>query len=235
MQSDADFVTKTELRQALRDRGLPISDRNLTYYTSIGLAPAAVRIGGRAGAYPKVVIEQLAWVMRSRDRGQSIDSIKELLPLWRWLMRNRVEGRIDLNELELVARRPGLSAEANFAVPYLVSEVLLCLCVDCLRAIEWVLKDGSPFHHGQETPLTLSFMLGTVNGETGLPELVAWSQLAFPGMGHPDPDDPMSITLGLPVGVRLSPAMNSGQSTRDRCGGPPRRTRIGQEEVLPLT
>lgn len=83
MQTSPAFVTKTELFRALRGMGLSISDRNLTYYTSLGLVPPAVRIGGRAGAYPELVVEQLGWVVRARARGQSLDSLKELLVLWR--------------------------------------------------------------------------------------------------------------------------------------------------------
>lgn len=232
MQEAPDFVTKTELRSALRERGLSLSDRNLTYYTSLGLVPSAVRVGGRTGAYPRVVIEQAAWVIHARDRGQSLDSIRDLLPLWRWLMRSRHARTVDLAELELVARRRNLSQEANYAIPYLMSEVFQCLCTDCLHQIEWVLKDGTTFHHSADAPLLLSFVLASVNDETGKPEVLAWTQLQFSGLGHPDPGDPASITLGLPVGVSLSPS-----AARDaaRCRTSRRRPKRYQEEVLPLT
>jgi len=234
MQDGPHFVTKTELRQALRQRGQTISDRNLTYYSSVGLIPPAIRIGGRVGAYPELVVEQLAWVIRARNRGQSIESIKELLPLWRWLMRNRHDRRIDLSELELVARQHELSQEANFAVPYLISEVLLCLCPNCLQAIEWVLKDGNSFHHSPEDPLALSFILGAVNEETGTPEIAAWTQLALPGLGLLDPNGPTSITLGLPVGAHLNHSNVPWGSGQEPCGDSPRSSRSSQKEVLPL-
>lgn len=230
IQTTAEFVTKTELREALRQWGLPISERNLTYYASIGLVPTAIRVGSRGGAYPKVVIEQLAWVIRARNRGQSIESIKELLPLWRWIARSRNEGIIDLKEFELVARRPGLSQEANFAVPHLVSEILQC--GDCLERIQWILKDGSPFYHRHTAPLTLSFIMGTINQETGQPELLAWTQLSFPGMGSPNPDDPTAITLGLPIGVDLPG--QSAQRNTNRHGCRRRRPASRQKEALPL-
>lgn len=234
MQDGPHFVTKTELRQALRQRGLSISDRNLTYYTTVGLVPPAIRIGGRVGAYPELVVQQLAWVIRARSRGQSIESIKELLPLWRWLIRNRHDRRVDLSELELVARQHELSQEANFAVPYLISEALLCLCQNCLQSIEWGLKDGNSFHHSPEDPLTLSFILGAVNEETGAPEIAAWTQLALPGLGAPDPDGPTSITLGLPVGTHFNDTDVTWADGNVPCGETRRPTRPLQEEVLPL-
>lgn len=232
LQRSAEFVTKTELIDALRETGLSISTRNLTYYSSVGLIPAAIRIGGRAGAYPQVVVEQLAWVIRARERDQSIESIKELLPLWRWLMRSRLQGSVDLAELELVARQHCVSQEANFAVPYLISEVLLGLCGDCLGAIEWTLKDGSVVRHSSESPVTLSFILGAVNEETGRAEVMAWTQLTLPGIGHPGVDDPSSITLGLPVGVAFDTPVGRGPSSATRCS--PRPTLSTDQEVLPL-
>lgn len=232
LQRSAEFVTKTELIEALRESGLSISSRNLTYYSSVGLIPAAIRIGGRAGAYPQVVVEQLAWVIKARDRDQSIDSIKELLPLWRWLMRSRLQGSVDLAELELVARQHCASQEANFAVPYLISEVLLGLCGECLGAIEWTLKDGSVVRHSSDSPVTLSFILGAVNEDTGRAEVMAWTQLSLPGIGHPGVDDPASITLGLPVGVFFDSQVEPGQSSSQRCG--PRRSSPTHQEALPL-
>jgi DNA-binding transcriptional MerR regulator len=231
LQGSSDMVTKTELRQALRQVGLSISDRNMTYYTSLGLLPPPVRVGRRGGAYPEVVVEQLIWVIRSRDRGLSIEAIKELLPLWRWLIRARTRGCIDLRELELFARRhEAVSTEANLAIPSLVNDVITsCLCGDCLQQLEWILKDGTSFRHSEEKPLQLSFLMAMIDEDTGQAALVAWTQLSFPGFGHPDPGAPTSITLGLPVGVELGLAKGPTPAGR-RCSRQPRR----QREVLPL-
>ncbi|PZS09686.1 MAG: hypothetical protein DLM70_01340 [Chloroflexi bacterium] len=233
LQNSTELVTKTELRQGLRDQGLSISDRNLTYYTSVGIIPSAVRFGSRGGAYPRVVVEQLSWAIRARKRGLSIETIRELLPLWQWLVSGRTRGCIDLNEFELIARRATLSAEANYAIPTVVNEVITCLCGECLQQIEWILKDGSPFHHTPKEPLKLSFILGGLNEDSGMPELLAWTQLSFPGVGHPDPAAPTSITLGLPLGVDLptQKARSKGSSRGRSCN---RRTGR-QVEALPLT
>ncbi len=233
LQAEPTFITKTELAAALRERGLAISSRNLTYYTTVGLLPPAVRVGSRAGAYPEVVIQQLAWIIRARERGQSIESIRELLPLWRWLMRNRRGGVVDLSELELVARTGDLSPEASYAVPYLVSEVLLCLCGRCLSELEWVLKDGTSVQHGAGTSMHLTFLMGEVNELTGEATVAAWTQLVFPDMGYPDPDAPTCITLGLPVGVRIGAGRKGGKVAKRRCTTPP-GSGARQLEVLPL-
>jgi len=237
LQGSTEFLTKTELRQALREDGLSLSDRNITYYTSMGLIPSAIRVGGRAGAYPAVVAEQLGWVIRARARGQSIEAIRELVPMWRWLMRHRNEGHVDLAAFERLAREHDLSQEANFAVPYLVSEVMQCICGDCFQGIEWVLKDGSTLHHSAATPLTLTFVIGGVNEESGIAEPLAWTQLAFPEMGLPDTDDPACITLGVPIGSRiLPPSSDMSPRIRNRCT--PRRsraTRDDEREALPLS
>lgn len=148
-------------------------------------------------------------------------------------MRNRNEGHVDLSELELVARQHAFSQEANFAVPYLVNEALGHLCRDCLQGIEWVLKDGTSAHHSLAQPMTLSFILGSVNDETGAAEVVAWTQLVFPEMGYPDPGGATSITLGLPVGVRFSNRPEAWRGRGRYCGRANRR-RHSQEEELPL-
>ncbi|MEA2901407.1 MAG: MerR family transcriptional regulator, copper efflux regulator [Actinomycetota bacterium] len=233
LQDSTEMVTKAEVRQALRDGGLTISDRNLVYYTSLGLVPPAVRVGNRAGTYPQIVIEQLAWVIRSRERGLSLDAIKEVLPVWRWLVWGRTRNCIDLREFELAARRLEPSIEANYAIPNLVHDVITsCLCGECLQQIEWILKDGTSFRHTEANPLKLSFLLATVDQATGKPHLMAWTQLSFPGLGSPDPSQPTSITLGLPIGLDL-PVSRPRERPSGRARGCGRRT-TRQREVLPL-
>src|SRR6266540_3950960 len=98
LQGSTEMVTKTELIQYIRDCGEQISNRNITYYSSVGLIPSAVRIGSRGGAYPRIVCELLRWIIRSRGYGLSIDAIKQLMPLWDLLVRGRGDGCIDLAE-----------------------------------------------------------------------------------------------------------------------------------------
>jgi DNA-binding transcriptional MerR regulator len=206
-----DMVTKSELLEAARSRGVKISDRNLTYYTSEGLLPRSVRVGSRAGAYPIVVVELLTWVVRSRDRGLSLDGIRELLPLWKALVRARKEGHVDLAEAEYISRQTVHSSEANFAVPWVVSEVFAYLCPECAADVVWCLKDGSTASMAAED-LRLTFLLTELDDDGKQAHTVAWTQLVLPGIGaEPDLNDPAMMILGAPNGVPVAGCM-SGHS-----------------------
>jgi hypothetical protein len=205
LQGSTDLVTKSELKKYVRQQGGQISDRNITYYASVRLIPPAVRIGARGGAYPKVVGELLSWVVRSRDWGLSIEAIRELIPLWRLLMQGRRSGCIDLAEFEYVARANVTLAEANRAVPFLISDLITSLCDDCRRKISWLLKDGTMFDASGTEPMTLSFILAELDPNTGDGREIAWTQLQLPGIGSPNADDPTTIVLGVPNGVCLRP------------------------------
>lgn len=52
IQGSTDLVTKTELITLMRDRGLSVSERTLTFYVTKGIIPKAARIGSRTGVYP---------------------------------------------------------------------------------------------------------------------------------------------------------------------------------------
>lgn len=227
LQGSAEMVTKSELIAAIRDRGQSISSRNLSYYATTGLIPPAVRVGSRGGVYPAIVVDQLSWVINARAAELSIDAIRELLPLWRLLVRGRRDRRIDLAEVEIVARQHDMSLEANYRVPFLFNEVLSCICADCLSEIEWILKDGSTFHHTDGTPLTLSFILGKLNEDTGEGEVVAWAQMALPLAEMPNLDGPTTIRLGVPMNVPIV-------FRAERQHLPRRRSNESQREVLPL-
>lgn len=226
LQGSTDMVTKSELVQGIRDRGQSISPRNIAYYTSAGLIPPAVRVGSRGGVYPAIVVEQLSWVIAARAAEVSMDAIRELLPMWRLLVRSRREGRVALAEIELVARRHDLSLEANYRVPYLFEEVFRC-CGECLSTIEWLLKDGSSVHHADDMPLTIGFVLGKLNEESGRGEMVAWTQMTLPNIGTPDFSSPTTITLGIPLGVEIDERPPRHRPARSR-------PRPRQEETLPL-
>lgn len=230
IQDSPDLVTKAQVLAGLRERGQSISGRNLTYYASVGLIPPAIRIGSRVGAYPEVVIDQLSWVITCRERGLSLEAIKELLPLWQWLVL-RSRDCVDLAEFELIARRGDLSEEANLAVPLVVDAVVHSLCAECLQKITWILKDGTSRQHTEATPVTLSFILGRQD-EDGVARLVSWTQLTLPGIEEVDPASPVSITLGLPVGVELT--ITSPRQRQAASGRACRRRKRQQLEELPL-
>lgn len=212
------MVTKTELTQYVRDHGEQISDRNITYYSSMGLIPSAVRIGSRGGAYPKIVGELLRWVIRCRGKGLSIEAIKELLPLWELLVRGRRNGCIDIAEMEYVARENVTLQEANWIVPLLFNDLISGLCQTCRQKILWVLKDGSTVISTDHDPLTLSFVLAEIDPATGQGREVAWTQLRLPGIADVDVDDPRTIVLGIPNGIPLC-AGDEGHDGLPPCEG----------------
>lgn len=199
--SDA-LITKTDLIEEVRARGEQISERNLAYYHTQGLLPASVRVGTRTGAYPAVVAQLAVWVIRSRKRGLSIEAIRELLPMWRHLVRSRSEGNVSLAEIEYLARSQVKSVEANYAIPGLVAEVFSCLCPDCKSEISWTDKASNVI--AADADITLGFTLAEMDDSTGEARRVAWTQLVLPGMGAPTAaDGPTTIVLGIPVGIDL--------------------------------
>ncbi|BCT76266.1 hypothetical protein SCMU_21080 [Sinomonas cyclohexanicum] len=142
--SEPDLVTKSELLAAVRRRGYSIGERQLSFYVSEGIVPKSVRVGSRAGAYPRIVVELLAWVAGARDGGLAVDTIRELLPVWKLLIRARNAKRLDLAELEYVARQQVSSLEGSLAIPAVVTDVLhVCgKCHACADVVV-ILKDGS--------------------------------------------------------------------------------------------
>lgn len=140
---EPDLVTKSELITRIRQMGYSLSPRQLTFYTTEGLVPRSVRVGTRAGAYPAIIVRLLGWVVAARDAGVSIEALKELLPVWKFLMRAYDSRELDIGELEYVARQHVTSLEGSMVVPRLVSWVMSerC-CPDCQEGISLVYKNG---------------------------------------------------------------------------------------------
>ena len=140
---EPDLVTKSELIAEVRGAGYAVSDRQLTFYVSEELIPRSVRVGSRSGAYPAIVAELLMWILQARDGGVPIEALKELLPVWKFLIRSRKDHALDLGELEYIARQHVTSVEASVAVPRLVSDVMTMHVWDrCRGDITIVFKDG---------------------------------------------------------------------------------------------
>ena len=177
LQRSADLIAKSELIDELRRRHCRISERNLTYYSSEGLIPAAMRVGRRGVVYPRLVVSQLAFVIRFREAGQPIEAIKELLPVWRLLHRGVRDKSIDIAELEFVARSHLTRTEASFAVPMLIDHVMHGICQHCRKEIDWVLKDGSVHAGDADEPLTLAFIMAEYDEVLDAGRAVAWTQL----------------------------------------------------------
>ncbi len=143
--SKPDLVTKSDLMSEVRHVGYRIGERQLSFYVSEGILPKSIRVGSRAGAYPRIVVDLLKWVLRARDGGLTVEAIRELLPVWKLLTRARRDKRLDLGELEYVARQHVTTTEGSMAMPAVVSDVLRT-CPDCQGCtpadIVVVMKDG---------------------------------------------------------------------------------------------
>ena len=202
LQDNLDMLTKSELLEHVRRTGGPISDRTLTFYVTEGLVPKSARVGSRGGAYPKVVGELVAWIVRSRARGLSVEALKELLPLWKFLQRAVRAEEVSLAEFEYVARQHVRSPEALFAVPSLFSDCMPCLA--CLSKTDFLLKDGQRVRHSEETPLTLGFALATEDPESGEVRRLS-DLLVSPPLQRDIADNPSTVVVGIPNGRRLPP------------------------------
>lgn len=168
--SEPDLVTKSDLLSEVRQVGYRIGERQLSFYVSEGILPKSVRVGSRAGAYPRIVVELLKWVLRAREGGLTVDAIRELLPVWKLLTRARRDKRLDLGELEYVARQHVRTTEGSMAMPALVSDVLTTCpnCLGCAPAtIVAVMKDGKE-KNLEDINTTLGFAIARqVEVETG--------------------------------------------------------------------
>src|SRR5690606_39206015 len=111
---------------------------------SEGIIPKSVRVGSRAGAYPQVVADLLIWVLWARDGGVPIEAIKELIPVWKLLIRARSAKVLDIGELEYVVREHVSTVEGLFAIPQVVTYVIRRhLCSKCLSNMKVIYKDGT--------------------------------------------------------------------------------------------
>lgn len=199
------LVTKSELLAEVRERGSSISDRQLTFYVTEGLIPKSVRVGSRAGAYPRVVVDLLVWVLRSREQGLSVDAIKELLPIWKFVMRARRDRRLDLAELEYVARQQVTSFEAVTSVPNVVMDVMSRLCSECLKEVVIVTKDGVDHSLGApDTTIGFTAYRMPSPDEEGGPIWWGYRRIVIPTAIDPQ-EDPSSVVLGLPPGQEPPP------------------------------
>lgn len=142
-EGEPKLLTKSELIAQVRAQGYKVTDRKLTFYATEGLLPRSVRVGSRSGVYPAVVVELLTWILRARAVGTSMDALKELLPVWKFLIQARSARRLDLAELEYVARQHVASIEGSLAVVQTVIDVMADCCADCRSKIRIITKDGA--------------------------------------------------------------------------------------------
>lgn len=203
LQGNLEMVTKSELLEKVRKQRQSISDRQLTSFMSEGLIPKSARIGSRGGAYPAIVVDLLFFITRFRRRGLSVNAIRELLPLWRYLRRALREHEISLGEFEYVARQTITIPEAWFAVPSVFMDVLPCPNCEASRFAEmrFILKDGSVQPADGAEPISIGFVMAQLDEESGIAEAHYPLRLAIPlpDEGH----NPSSVILGIANGIPL--------------------------------
>jgi DNA-binding transcriptional MerR regulator len=201
-----ELITKSDLIAEVRAMGQPVGDRQLTFYASEGLVPKSVRVGSRAGVYPKIVVELLAWILRTRDMGVPLDSIKELVPVWKYLIKSRRECRLDLGELEYVARQHVSATEACLAIPQVVRDVMLLgLCQECGSKIKIIDKDGAETFM-QDRTATIGFAIARRLEDEEGSETVRWSaqtRITLAAASTEPRDDPTTVILGVAPNERL--------------------------------
>lgn len=202
------LVTKSELMSEVRDAGFKLSDRQLTFYMSENLIPLSVRAGSRAGVYPAVVVKLMVWILYMRRMGLSIEALRELLPVWKFLIRSRNAGRLNLGELEYVARQHVSSDDALSAVPTVVSYVMVyCLCPDCRREITLVDRDGNETAMDETTSIGFA-IAGPLHAEDDeLPSVDRWVARTRINLAVPPSatTDPLTIRLGRRPNEPLPP------------------------------
>lgn len=212
---EPDLVTKSELLGQIRKSGYSLSDRQLTFYMTEGLIPRSVRVGTRAGAYPKIVVRLARWIVAGRDAGVSLDALKELLPVWKYLMRVQKDGVLDVAELEYLARQHVTSVEGSIGVPRVVSWVMSeSCCPSCQKKIEIVYKNGDR-KALSDAEATIGFAIARTPTEDdddagdSAPRWFASTRLTL-GQRHDHSTDPTTVILGVPLNATLPKDETSG-------------------------
>ena len=214
-QRSSDMLTKTELLEAVRTGGGQISDRTLTYYHSKHVVPAAIRIGSRGAAYPSALVEWVLLVLRARHRKVSVESLRQLRPLYLKLLDCRRRATFELAEIQRVARDEVELQEANTQVPWLLTEILERACSCCYPELLWVFKDGSEIFQGVNDQLDIQFLLAEFDESSNVGRPVAWTQLRLPGIGQSGADSHTTLVLGIPNGVEVEPISVARQYCAD--------------------
>ena len=219
--ADLKLITKSELLARVRKRGYSVGERQLTFWVSEGLLPKSIRVGSRSGAYPAIVADLLAWVLRAKAGGLAIESIRELLPVWKLLMRARNARQLDLGELQYVARQHVTALEASYAIPAVVSD-LLHVCSRCGANADMtvLMKDGTVKKIGDKDT-TIGFAIARnmeSDDETAEIRWIAKTRVTLAGNSEAD-TDPTTVILGIGPNVAVPPdspdADESGISVHD--------------------
>lgn len=212
------LVTKSELLSGVRQAGFPLSPRKLTFYISAELVPQSVRAGSRAGVYPLIVVDLMIWILAMREAGASIETLRELLPVWKFLMRSSRANRLELGELEVVARQFAISPAAQFAVPRVVSHVMRDACCPNCRSKIIVVDKAGVEHQITDPEATIGFAIARPlepiddddqvddvdREEAPAREWIAMARITLAGIISPN-EDPTVVRMGRKLNESMPP------------------------------
>jgi DNA-binding transcriptional MerR regulator len=228
LQGNLNMITKTQLLESTRKHGPGITDRQLTSFVSDGLLPKSARIGSRGGAYPALVEDQLYFVRSFRKRGLSVQAVKELLPLWRYMKRAIRDHEVSLSEFEYIARETVTLPEAWYAVPSVLQENLPCPACDEKEwcGLKFRMKDGTELPAVGST-VTIGFAMAKQDEDGGV-RRVSTLRLAVPreDEGHND----TSVVLGIPNGMQLPDELHPQDEEVSTSTGPTHDGQVGGSE-----
>jgi len=203
LQDSDVMISRPELRDGIRAHGRNLPERTLAYYTDEGLLPKAARFG-RAAAYPGIMVELTLFVVDARERGLSVDAVRQLVTLWKVLVGERQKlGQLRLATLEDTARTFVTSPEASSSIQWLVEVVLHTGCMNCVGSVLVVDKKEQLIDQSDSSSEWINFMLTKFDDELQQARLVGYSQLSLPGLGLPAEDDPRTVVLGTPPGTQI--------------------------------
>jgi hypothetical protein len=193
LQENLDMISKLELLDWAKDHGLSLTDRKLTSLMAEGLLPKTARIGSRGGAFPKIAERQLWFVLKSRERGLSVAAVRELIPVWRYLLRAVRNREMVVGELERIASEHLTMTEAVYALPSVVSSALPCphCRAEELSAIKFIMKDGTVASRDNGDKVTIGF----ANTATDC-DVKDFTRLAIPDAD--EENDPSTVVLHVP-------------------------------------
>ncbi len=165
LQGTLDMVTKSDMLEWAKGEDLPVTQRQLTSLMADRLLPKTARIGSRGGAFPKITEEQLRFVLRCRSRGMSVAAVRELIPVWRYMVGAVARSELSISELERVANESISTPEAVYALPRVVTSALPCAhCQsDELSAMKFVMKDETRKSRGSGDMVSIGF--ATIAGD----------------------------------------------------------------------
>jgi hypothetical protein len=200
------MVTKSELLAKVRKAGVRVSDRQLTTLITEGLVPKSARIGSRSGAFPAIVVDLVVFIARAREIGLEHKAIRELTPIWRFLIEAVAHRNIDLIEFERIARREATSSEAAFAIPWLLQVVLgrcpRCGSGMCEEPIKITYRNGSTeiLRAGEKPPI-ISFLMAEPGDDDEPARVVSSMRIVLPV--PIELEDHTRVLLGVPNGVEV--------------------------------